>query len=225
MASQATIISHFGYERDSASNIVTGGGLEWLKWDVTKGMSINLALAAHSADGWTLATNSNMTDLYNVFKFGKSDWNNNLATWQDSTIGRSGVEYSVHSMFKSLFGYTYTVQEACEEGWAEHCQINEFLWYSHATYVGSFGGYGVGGLSDQWIDSTDGIAVPGMTSRAYLNHSGLGYGVDTVNSGVGVALVRLAPITPTPVSLPTSVSLLALGLVVLGYRRRQALRP
>ena len=53
MASQATIISHFGYERDSASNIVRGGGLEWLMWDVTKGMSINEALAAYS-DGLPL---------------------------------------------------------------------------------------------------------------------------------------------------------------------------
>ena len=60
MASQAAIISHYGYERDSASNIVTGGGLEWLKWDVTKGLSINAALAAYSADGWMLASNSQM---------------------------------------------------------------------------------------------------------------------------------------------------------------------
>lgn len=72
MASHAGLISHYGYERESGSNIVVGGGLEWLMWGVTAGMSASSALTIHA--GWRLATSAEMVSLFNTFQFGKDDW-------------------------------------------------------------------------------------------------------------------------------------------------------
>ena len=52
----AALITHNGYMLNTNTNIVTGGGLEWLQWDVTLGMSISDALTnvAGTFDGGRL---------------------------------------------------------------------------------------------------------------------------------------------------------------------------
>ena len=56
-----------GYSRENSSNVVTGGGLEWLQWTVTKGMTIDSALKQYTAQGWRLANNEQMATLFNTF--------------------------------------------------------------------------------------------------------------------------------------------------------------
>lgn len=51
-------------EEDASSEAL---GLEWIKWTVTAGMSIDEALTAYSEDGWRLATNSEMASLFNKY--------------------------------------------------------------------------------------------------------------------------------------------------------------
>lgn len=203
MASQATMISHFGYDRDSASNIVKGGGKEWLKWDVTKGLSIDQALAAYGAEGWTLASNRQMASLFNVFQFGKTDWSDVEDVFQITLFGGKddGTDDSVYLAFVDLFGATVS-----------------WDYYRRATYA-LFG-------SDSDDDE--------LFQESYINidYDRIIAGIsddklsrDWAWEAVGVALVRpQASVEPSPVSLPGSLSLLTLGLVGLGFRRRQALR-
>lgn len=64
----AELISYNGYTLNTDTNIVTGGGLEWLQWTETEGMSVNDALSTHN--GWRIATSTDVTNLINSFNFG-----------------------------------------------------------------------------------------------------------------------------------------------------------
>jgi hypothetical protein len=55
------LISHSGYTLDTQTNIVTGGGLEWLQWDETAGLSVTVALSENV--GWRMASASEMNGL------------------------------------------------------------------------------------------------------------------------------------------------------------------
>jgi hypothetical protein len=223
LASQAGLMSHYGYERDSGSNIVKGGGLEWLKWDVTKGMSINTALSKYASEGWSVATNTQMANLFNAFQFGKSDWYPN----QSSAIFTQWTadEQQPHDHFVKLFGETYS--NVCESSTSRGCDsIADPYVFSRAIY----GDRQVSGKGYWWayigLDSTylswsiDGDRL--LDNRAGLVHNELTIEL-TSTSDAGVALVRTVPSNPTPVNAPVSFSLFAMGLVVLGIRRRQAL--
>ena len=58
--SPAAPISFAGYSWDGSSNVVIGGGLQWLRWTETDGMSIDTAKATYGGDGWVLASNVQM---------------------------------------------------------------------------------------------------------------------------------------------------------------------
>lgn len=70
LTSQSTTLSYSGYTLDTSTNIVTGGGLQWLRWDQTLSMSIDQALQLYGADGWRLAANTEVATLMNAFDFG-----------------------------------------------------------------------------------------------------------------------------------------------------------
>lgn len=226
LSAQATLISHFGYERDSASNIVTGGGLEWLKWDVTKGMSINSALASYASQGWRLASNDEMAFLFNQFKFGKSDWHANESVTQSIQLPwNSGDALSSHAMFTNLFGVTRTF--SCSlDGRTTLC------WSDSDPQLYSLALFGAdsnrNGMYNMALVQDDAHRV-GSDPRVRLtfdNHeaslSSDLWSPDT-SAYRGVALVR--NYVPDNVAVPTpgSIGLLALGLVALGYRRRHVL--
>ena len=222
MASQAALISYNGYQRDSASNIVKGGGLEWLKWDVTNGTSINSALATYAKDGWSLASNIHIATLFNVFQFGKTDWTANpieQSHWL--AINLEGV--SAYENFIELFGETAGYREQCYEYLGLGCVRDSF---SLAKYGVLTGNSEIRPLIVSVVISPDIYADVNEFMGGYV-----GYGfkdwTDDWNyeiDGFGIALVRPARTDVTPVPLPTSISLLALGFVALGYRRRQVLR-
>lgn len=58
-------ITYSGYTLDTETNLVTGNGLEWLRWDQTKDYTISLALGVHSE--FRLATFEEMSELVNTF--------------------------------------------------------------------------------------------------------------------------------------------------------------
>jgi hypothetical protein len=62
--------SYNGYTLDETRNVVTSDVLEWMCWDQTIGLSIEDALQKFGGDGWRIATDSEMADLFNAFSFG-----------------------------------------------------------------------------------------------------------------------------------------------------------
>ena len=104
MASQAALISYNGYERESDTKIVKGGGLEWLMWDVTNGKTITYALGEYS--GWRLASNKDMGNLFNTFGFGRSHWASNESVGEYAEIAHSPNIEGSHFKFIELFGNT-----------------------------------------------------------------------------------------------------------------------
>jgi len=228
MTSQAALISYNGYERDTAKNYVTGGGLEWLKWDVTKGMSINSALSAYESQGWRLASNDDMAILFNQFKFGKSDWHALENVVQShSTPWGSGDELSSHVAFISLFGVINTVDSYwyCRESRRVDCTPPHDAYTMVAALYGhdsnKNGLFNFASIFDDysWIDENGTLFLENGHALKFADHYHSSF--YTLNSGV--ALVR--DITPDPVAVPTPgpIGLLALGLLALGYRRRQVL--
>lgn len=210
LTANAELIEYKGYSRDVNSNIVKSGELEWLMWDVTIGMSLNEALEQHN--GWTLATNENMATLFNAFQFGPDNWTTKDFTEQSVSLPWDEAETGSFTQFIKLFGYTYI--------------LNDGRFSSEDPLLRSRAKYGVD-------DDGDGQASVAMITDDFTI---LGYKVDHaahlyVNKYIfsgyddqtGVALVRKQN-SVSPIPLPTSVSLLALGLVVLGFSRRQALR-
>lgn len=234
MASQASVISHHGYERDSSSNIVKGGGLEWLMWDVTKGMSVNQALAAYADAGWQLATNDMMASLFNTFVFGKDNWSANTNIVQSAQVSWNAggethhAELSEHNKFMSLFGLT-------QELYSGH-RANDHLRSTFAFFLNDNNSLGYASVADDY--SRD-LYQPGYCTGSVFNrrcYDGYWYvqyyahtagiwetaaSFDTASGNLGVALVRsLAVEQPLAVPAPATLCLLVLGLLALATRRQ-----
>ncbi|RVU40272.1 hypothetical protein EOE67_06665 [Rheinheimera riviphila] len=225
VSTPAAVIEYKGYSRDSSSNIVTGGGLEWLKWDVTQGMSINEALAAHK--GWSLASNLQMASLFNAFQFGASNWHDKENMIQYSDIDWSQDELGDTNAFIDLFGFTSGPWKVCMTPADKNCDIKEDARFYTAAHYGidnnANGYYNHAYIEDDSssryssmfdVEQIDGFAL--LMSDLFLNVDR-----DDRSLSFGIALVRIHHATPSPVSLPGSLSLLALGLAGLAYRRRK----
>ncbi|MGH1485354.1 MAG: hypothetical protein ACRBCI_03985 [Cellvibrionaceae bacterium] len=61
----SALVSHFGYTLDTDTNIVSGGGLEWLRWDRTIDDSVSTAL--YQNPSFRLASVDEMYGLLNTF--------------------------------------------------------------------------------------------------------------------------------------------------------------
>ncbi len=125
---QAGVVSYNGYTLDESTNIVTNDetGTQWLQWDVTAGMSISSVLAAFDEDGnliidgvnygtgWTIASSTNMAELFNDFLFGTEEgyWDSDENTSQKVSVDYDkgdDVTTSETLQFLALFGETLSL--------------------------------------------------------------------------------------------------------------------
>ncbi len=225
VTAHATVISHFGYERDSASNIVTGGGLEWLKWDVTKGMSINSALSTHAAQGWRLASNIEMASLFNTFQFGSYVFTSAEKYDQTTSASWSPSEDTNYNKFLEIFGATFTDAPTCLVGQVSRCYpAGDVFRIAQAMFGNDFNNNGYHNVATVRDDS---IYLTGDGNAATGGYIAILHGDEIPsnheNAWLGVALVRAVDTSAVDVPTPGPIGLLALGLVALGYRRRPVL--
>lgn len=220
-ASYGSVISHYGYSRDtqSASNVVTGGGLEWLMWDVTKGMSISSALDEYAKDGWVLATNLQMASLFNSFQFGKNDWNSIEGQTQFISLEWDSREDSSYNAFFSLFGSTW--HSDCGANGRDYCYEITDPFRNAMAFFGSDlnkdGYYNLVSLVDDSLYHYDDFSSNPVPHEAVI-YEGL-YPSTQSNDIVGVALVRMLTTVPAPVPTPGTLGLLLLassGLLFFG---------
>ena len=212
----ASIITHSGYTHDTTTEIVTGGGLEWLQWDFTKGnisKALNGIANTYSGGGWTLASNVQMAALFNGFGLGSlgTDENQIYSVNSGHDFGTSAND--PEHLFSTFFGVS--------RGGNSRDSIINGIETDGLTVTSAFFGsdvdgdglYNVASVQDDWIHwrgVRDGYSQ-------FLWDSNTGAGVDSLNTVNGVALVRSVASVPEP----SIITLFGLGLVGLGFARRR----
>jgi len=113
----AGLITHNNYTLNEDTNVISGNGIQWLQWDETHLMSVDSALAKYANDGWKLASNQQMSDLFNAFNLASiNSWDADENTSQTiNTPYESGDNVLVDPelQFLSLFGVT----RGLNDGW------------------------------------------------------------------------------------------------------------
>ena len=199
LSANAATVSYNGYSLDTDANIVTGGGLEWLQWDVTVGQTIDNALANYATDGWGIATNTEMADLFNSFPFGvlfDTSENTNL----ESPLIDDEYSFGVANQFIALFGDTYAAAGNSYDYGDEH--ESTYAWFG--TDRDGDNNINRAFVSDEYTSSSNVL----WDGRIALHHDGWGNG--TASAYTGVALVRTSV-----VPIPTSIWLFGSGLIAL----------
>ncbi len=220
MTSKADFISHNGFTLNTETNIVNGGGLEWIQWDETLGQSVNTALQNHSSDGWRLATNADMAGLFNAFfpssLFGVV-WDDDKTTNQIVETPWTADEDSVQNGFISLFGITNVAVTA--------------IGISTDQFVGSSAFFGdansplnIGSVFDDWTRASDGVQANGIMNMNPNVFSGsasnFNFTHDSTNTQIGVALIRNVQTQSSPIPEPAGMVLFLLGMVSLITNRK-----
>ena len=191
----AALVSHHGYTLDTETNIVTGGGLEWLQWDVTLGDSVNTALGNHAANGWRVATNTEMSTLLNAFPFGMV-FDDIESTQQTISLASEGDKAAE---FIALFGETQLSSPTNKRSQATYGTDLNANGYINHTYI------------EYWSSINRLFVADYRDAGPYVFFT-----VDTPLANGGVALVRLEGIP-----IPAALWLLGSGLGLLGWMRRK----
>jgi len=190
----AALVSYNGYTLDTDTNVVTGGGLEWMQWDETLGQSVNQALANHGGSAWRIATNTEMAALLNAFSFGIT-----FDGIESTSQGTSAEEGIKATNFIELFGQT---------------QLGASGPRAQAFYGSDLNNNGiVNHLYVQHFASSDGFQVFDYGDT----YPHITFTPDKVQFNAGVALVR---VVGTPI--PAAVWLFGSALGLLGWIRRRA---
>jgi hypothetical protein len=218
----AASLTHNGYTLDTETNIVTGGGLQWLQWDVTDGMSINQALGTFS--GWTLASNIQMTGLLTAFSEG--------FTFTDSEIASQSTNISYQNAldFQALFGLTNSQYERWgrDYGNTSRRYTTQVMFGNDADGDGLYNTADVVARHSTYSDrNCNGWGSCTTTYRDYYSAS-LSISkprdwsdADFANGVTGVALVRDMNVSAVPI--PAAAFLFApalLGFLGLRHKRR-----
>jgi len=208
----AALITHNGYTLDEDTDIVTGGGLEWLQWDVTKGLSVNTALAANGifggadyGNGWTLATNEQMAALFNAFTF-------NSTTTGTSLGFTANTDNTVMDNFIELMGTTSLIQSLPYGSGVNGYRETRAAYGTVSTNDVNKCVYVV---SDYQRFDRNGVFVADFANFTRVDV----FNCRDADAGSlfkeGVALVRQIDVPE-----PSTVAILAMGLLGLGLRRK-----
>ena len=109
VSANASIIQYGEFTQAENSNYSTGLGMDWIRWDVTRGLSIRSALSRYESDGWRMATAFEMSGLFNYF-VGNYDWGVSESRTQQTYTGFTSElspDTETDVQFQTLFGYTY----------------------------------------------------------------------------------------------------------------------
>jgi hypothetical protein len=227
----AGFITYNGYTLNDTTNIVTDGTTEWLQWDLTSGQTINQALANYSADGWTLASNSQMANLFNTYGFGTPFFSD----LEDGVQQRNNATNEFHTQFVTLFGAVSSFIDQCATLISGPCRP-----ISDAGTSALFGSDNddnykaaiitIAGTGYSY-DPNGQIIAQGATQINSAQILGDIYSPDSspvlVPGGIfgqgpsGVALVRTQPIVNNAVPEPSAIALLCIALAGMGFTRRK----
>ncbi|WP_416305628.1 PEP-CTERM sorting domain-containing protein [Neptunicella sp. SCSIO 80796] len=224
----AALVTYHDYTLDDETNIVTGGGLEWLQWDVTVGMTINEALADIAdgiingityGSGWQLATNVQMASLFNTFVLGATvPWDESETTGQQAknydgpTVENTGTDAELQMV--ALFGST-DPDNVDTRGSDDPVDFTGALFGNDMNGDGLYNSAIVmDDFAVKYAGNFHGFNY--LTSDAYsadYRRSASGA------SAIGVAFVR-TPQASTDVAEPGAITLMAIGLFGLAIRRK-----
>ena len=113
----AGLITYNNYTLDEDTNVISANGTQWLQWDETHLMSVDSALAKYANDGWKLASNQQMSNLFNTFNLSSTNsWDadeNTSQTINTSYESGDNVLVDPELQFLSLFG----VNRGLTDGW------------------------------------------------------------------------------------------------------------
>ena len=212
-SANSTIISYGGYTHDTDTDIVTGNGLEWLQWDRTTGyssVSIQSGLDIIEGGGWSIASNTQMSQLFNAFDFGltfDNDENTSQGLNTGASIGEPGTE--ADEVFISMFGDTSdpAIYSSCYYG---DCYQRSIAFFG--TDPDGDHRYNLAIVSDDYA-LVDGSVEHG---KVYLNADL--YETDMYGYSIAIALVRDVSTVP----VPAAVWLFGSGLIgLVGVARRK----
>ena len=182
----AGIINPQDFKLAENNSIVKGGGLEWLRWDQTKNRSIDNALDDYRKQGWRLATHTEMTDLFNIFSFGKSLWSGMTSDKQQQKVDWVQTEDSAHTLFMTLFGIT-KIGSCSTAGSTTVCFDEKDPYHlTKAYYQGLDGKIGLASVLDDFISiTTKSVARTQMVTPAKCEADAYGVGCGGGGGGGG----------------------------------------
>lgn len=208
LSANAADITYNNYTLDMEANVVTGGGLDWLQWDVTDRLTIEEALNLHGGEGWGLASNSDMAKLFNDFNFGHT-FDSDENTQEYHITGTSDAPSPITEadvQFVALFGSTFhsgSLPDPLLWTGAIFGQDSDGDGYYNRAYV-----------QDDWTHGTEDGYYQGIASidSDFIER-------DVSYDFLGVALVR-----PSAVPLPAAGWLFISALVGLVGKKRLSRR-
>lgn len=215
----SSTIEFGSYKYSDNSQTVKGGSLDWMRWDLTSGLSAEEALNTFYIQGWRLATNSEVSRLFRDFGLGVFDENVATSELKIKNASTFSSVYISSQMFYSMFGHTYQTDptpfpaDIDSDGNVLHASYKEGVTFSTALLEGNT--YAEVGL--EWGVRNYGyndITFSPEMSRTSLGHYHDGYG-----NLAGVALVRSNLLEPNPALL---LCLSLAGLHLIRSHRRDA---
>jgi hypothetical protein len=203
----AGLITHNNYTLDTDTNVVTNNGIEWLQWTETYEQSISTALSNYSADGWVVASHTQMARLFSDF-----GWNNGLdetAVYTSNESYDSTSENSTMDRFIELFGMTKFKENELGYFSGDDAQKGAAAIYGTGNNVDYFYSY-----SHVQSDSVHDARGEQSSVAKLFGNQFLNIDDKSICNDCGVALIRVSE-----VSEPATLAIFALGMIGLMSRR------